>query len=184
MDPTPQTQRQVANFFALHYGFFHLIYLAFLLSFSSGAVGSGLVSVGSDSGIETQVRAGQLGAIDYLAFALLSFSFWLTHRGSHREHVASDLTRRPNIGTLMFMPYARVIPMHLTIVLAINMGDGAVWLFVLLKTLADVVMHKVEHRVLAGRRSAPAVSGGPVRAVATAHEAVNAEPAARARGGP
>jgi hypothetical protein len=53
----------------------------------------------------------------------------------------------------------RVIPKHLTIVMAVPLGaGGALWLFVLLKTGADVAMHKLEHRVLQsgriGRRKA------------------------------
>jgi hypothetical protein len=62
--------------------------------------------------------------------------------------VQADLRNNPNIGTLMFLPYARIIPMHLTIVLALPLGGGALWFFVLLKTAADVIMHKVEHRLL------------------------------------
>src|SRR5690606_10140341 len=30
VDPTPKTRRMIANFFALHYGLFHLFYLVFL----------------------------------------------------------------------------------------------------------------------------------------------------------
>ena len=69
--------------------------------------------------------------------------------------MAADLESCPNLGTLMFMPYARVIPMHLTIIFGTQIGDGAVWLFVLLKTGADVVMHKVEHHVLQRARKQP-----------------------------
>jgi hypothetical protein len=54
----------------------------------------------------------------------------------------------PNIGTLMFFPYARVVPMHLLIVLAASLGSESVTallIFLLLKTGADVIMHMVEH---------------------------------------
>ena len=47
----------------------------------------------------------------------------------------------------MFYPYARIIPMHLTIVFGFNFG-GALILFLVLKTFADVIMHIVEHNVL------------------------------------
>ena len=56
-------------------------------------------------------------------------------------------TGRQKIGTLMFYPYARIIPMHLTLILGVFL-DGGLLLFLLLKTLADVIMHVVEHRVL------------------------------------
>jgi hypothetical protein len=54
----------------------------------------------------------------------------------------------------MFLPYARILPMHLTILLGDQPGAGdanAVLAFGALKTVADVLMHQVEHRVL--RRS-------------------------------
>jgi len=70
--------------------------------------------------------------------------------------VAQDLAGTPNIGTLMFLPYARIVPMHLVIV------AGAVWTgrasglalasFVALKTGADLIMHRAEHRMLRRRR--------------------------------
>lgn len=36
VEPTPATQRYTANFFALHYGFFHAGYLVFLIARTSG----------------------------------------------------------------------------------------------------------------------------------------------------
>ena len=149
--PTPRTQRRVANFFTLHYGMFHLVYLVFLVQFSTTADGAGFVTVHQDSG-SSEVYVGHLHTLDYVAFALLSVGFWLSHRASHREHVAADLAGCPNLGTLMFLPYARIVPMHLTIILGVSLGDSALWLFALLKTAADVIMHKVEHRILGGSR--------------------------------
>lgn len=130
--PTAATQRWTKNFFAVHYGFFHLVYFMFLGSF--GAMG-GMV--------------GSLGRWDPLIIAALGGGFWLTHRRSHLEHVEADLAGRPNLGALMFLPYARVIPMHITIILGAVIGSGpGVVLFGLLKTGADVTMHVVEHRLL------------------------------------
>lgn len=51
----------------------------------------------------------------------------------------------------MFLPYARILPMHLTIILGGALGgEGAavVLIFGALKTAADVLMHHVEHRIL------------------------------------
>jgi uncharacterized protein DUF6498 len=124
--PTVETQRSTANFFALHYGGFHLAYAVFLLVMAPPAWRD----------------------LPWLAVALASFAYG--HRRSFEEHVARDLAGTPNIGTLMFMPYARIVPMHLVIIL------GSVWLekaaggvlvgFVALKILGDLVMHHVEHR--------------------------------------
>lgn len=146
VEPTPQTQREVANFFALHYGFFHVGYLVFLLA---GVPGEGVRAVGAS-------LAGT-GLLGWLGIAAAGIAFWHTHRASHREHVEADLAGTPNLGTLMFLPYARVVPMHLMIILGAVLGGGGVWLFTVLKTLADVVMHKVEHHVLQkSRASVPA----------------------------
>jgi hypothetical protein len=148
VEPTPQTQRQIANFFALHFGFFHVVYLGFLVAFSTTADPAGLIAVADSSGTESPVHVGHVSGIDFIAYAVLALCFWQSHRASHREHVRADLGNRPKLGTLMLLPYARILPMHLTMIIAIPLGGGAVWLFVLLKIAADVVMHKVEHRWL------------------------------------
>jgi len=59
--------------------------------------------------------------------------------------------KKQNIGTIMFYPYARILPMHLLIVGGFFLADGgaqtaAVVLFLILKTGADTVMHYIEHR--------------------------------------
>jgi hypothetical protein len=70
--------------------------------------------------------------------------------------VDADLRGTPNIGTLMFVPYIRIIPMHLTIILGVMLEDGlGLLLFGSLKTVADVAMHKVEHRMLQGTAGVP-----------------------------
>jgi hypothetical protein len=154
VEPTPATQRQVANFFALHYGFFHFGYFFFLAIFTFTADASGTIMVTQgDSGIESPVHIGTVHRIDFLIYAALSMAFWHSHRASHLEHVQADLGNTPNIGTLMFMPYLRIIPMHICIIAAIPLGAGALWLFILLKTGADLLMHMVEHRVLQGCRA-------------------------------
>jgi hypothetical protein len=133
--PTPATQRSVANFFALHYGFFHFGYLMFLIK---------------------QTSAWRWW--DVLGWLALGVSFAWNHRLSFQQNVAADRQGTPNIGTLMFLPYARILPMHFTIMLGTNAavgGTSAVLIFGALKTVADVLMHYLEHRVL--QRSRPAL---------------------------
>ncbi len=134
VSPTPATQRSVGNFFALHYGFFHFGYLMFLLK-----------------------QAPALPWWDVLGWLALGISFAWNHRLSYRQNIESDRLGTPNIGTLMFLPYARIVPMHLTILLGgtvAGSGSGAVLIFGALKTAADILMHHVEHRVLQRSRTA------------------------------
>lgn len=162
VDPTPASQHKVANFFLLHYGFFHFAYFVFLVMATADGAADGMLPVRNENTGEMMMfEVGQVYPLDWLLFAALGVAFWRSHRASHQEHVQADLARVPNLGTLMFIPYARVIPVHLTIVLGAVLGSGVVWLFVLMKTVADVVMHKVEHRVLqSGTAGAGVVARG------------------------
>lgn len=158
VDPTPETQRDAANFFALHYGFFHLGYFVFLAAFTLTSDAQGFIEVTNEgTGQVSQVQIGRVHPLDFVIYLGLAWGFWQSHRASHREHVAADLGNTPNLGTLMFLPYARIVPMHLCIILAIPLGGaGAIWFFVLLKTGADVLMHRIEHRLLQGGGAVPA----------------------------
>ena len=130
---TEATKRMTAKFFAFHYGGFHLAYLVFLLALSfSDQFG----------------RAPEAG--DWGWCALLGLSFFFSHRASHRRNLAADTRAERNIGSLMFLPYARVLPMHVAIIFGAALGGGgsAVLLFAPLKTIADIAMHVVEHRWL------------------------------------
>lgn len=155
VDPTPSTRRQSWMFFTVHYGFFHFGYLIFLLAFSASGMMDGTVPItNTDTGETTLMEVGRLRPLDTLWFVAAFVGFMVSHGASHREHVEADLRNIPNIGTLMFLPYLRVIPMHITIILGAVLGGGAagVLLFGGLKTVADVAMHKVEHRMLQGPR--------------------------------
>lgn len=139
VEATPSAKRSVAGFFVLHFGGFHAAYLVFLTV--SGAVAS--------------------IAWPWLVISVASFVY--THGRSHLENRAADLAGRPNLGTMMFLPYARVVPMHLMLIIGLGAGvDGTAGLlgFLLLKTGADVLMHIVEHSAL--RRGA--VSGADLGA--------------------
>jgi len=99
LSPSAGTKLKIAGFFVLHYGFFHVVYLVFILA----------------------------------ALAL---------------HWNAE-TRGRNIGTVMFAPYARIVPMHLAIIFGgfVNYHPGlTLGLFQRLKTVADVFAHLVQHR--------------------------------------
>ena len=136
VQPTEKTKKSMAGFFAFHYGFFHFVYLIFLL---------------------TDYDQPFQGSLFFLGLCVVVF--FINHRFSYIQHRENDALRRPNIGTIMFFPYARIIPMHITIIIGGAMGHaslGAMLLFLTLKTLADVIMHKVEHH--SGWRSLPGSS--------------------------
>jgi hypothetical protein len=128
--PTRKTRREVALFFALHYGGFHAGYLVFLAS-----------------------DAHRPGPQALTGILLCIAAFYLNHRFSWRYHRAREAGRVPNIGNIMFFPYLRIIPMHLTILLGGALsGDSlpVLVLFMLLKTAADVAMHVIEHVMARG----------------------------------
>jgi len=132
-EPTQETKNHVARFFLLHYGIFHLVYFIFLLIFSlNGMFGS--------------VGENALNVADLKYIIPTALLFLGNHVFSYFYNRPRD-TGRQKIGSLMFYPYARIIPMHLTIILGAFLGGGLL-LFLLLKTLADAIMHVVEHRVL------------------------------------
>ena len=152
VDPTPGTRRQTWIFFMIHYGFFHFGYMMFLLAYSSG-----LMTAESGAGAEIPLGSSGLGDWNRVWFLATAIGFFISHGQSHREHVEADLRGTSNIGTLMFMPYIRIIPMHITIIVGALLGDGlGLLLFGGLKTAADVVMHKVEHHILQKSQSGAA----------------------------
>ena len=118
-------KRATATFFALHYGCFHLGYLAFLCKVHPVA--------------ELRMAA--------VLFAC-GVSFALSQRETYAVQHAADLRGRPNLGTLMFTPYLRVVPMHLAILIGGNAaGSVALWVFCGLKTASDLLLDRIDRRM-------------------------------------
>jgi len=118
-------KRSTANFFAVHYGFFHFGYLVFLLN---------------------QHRVGSV--LDAAILLACGVSFVLSQRATYAAQHAADLKGVPNLGALMFTPYLRVVPMHLAILLgAHSTGAWMLTLFTLLKTASDVLFDVVDRRI-------------------------------------
>jgi hypothetical protein len=118
------TKWGIALFFALHYGSFHAVYLGFLIGGDQEFQGS------------------------WLVLFICVVVFYVNHRYSYVYNKELDENRKPNIGTIVSFPYARIVPMHITIVVGDILGAptrGALLLFLVMKTVADVIMHKVEH---------------------------------------
>jgi hypothetical protein len=124
IEPSCETQRCTAVCFALHYGLFHLVYGVFLL-------------------ITFRIQPGF--PLAGVLFCILAF--WFTHRFSYRFNRGRDRAVS-NIGSLMFFPYVRIIPMNLVILLGAPVAGNdtlALVLLLLLKTAVDVAVHVIEH---------------------------------------
>jgi len=119
-----------AMFFAFHYGFFHAVYLVFLLG--------GMPQFG---------RAPAPPPLGGLVLCGLVFAVHQVF--STAKKIVLERAGRPNLGKLMFTPYVRIFPMHLTIIFGAMLGPGlGSWLlFVGLKTAADVAMHVKEQHM-------------------------------------
>ncbi|MBN1857554.1 MAG: hypothetical protein JW846_11475 [Dehalococcoidia bacterium] len=126
VEPTEATKRTTAFFFLIHYNFFHFGYLVFLL-------------------VETRPDVSEAAYI--LSGGVL---FFVNHLYSYRANKQQKRKTVPNIGTMMFLPYLRILPMHLVLIIAAGHTHStlALLVFCLLKAGADVLMHKVEHRVI------------------------------------
>ena len=131
---------QVSVFFLFHYGFFHLLYAVFLAK-------------GSES-------------IAVLPIVIAGIIFWVDQFFSFFYNVKKESSQKPNIGKLMFFPYARILPMHLTVISIAVLEDYgfhltgrlALLIFFLLKTAADVVMYVMQLRGFADKTTVAANS--------------------------
>ena len=138
--PTRATAISSAVFFLFHYGFFHLVYAVFLGAFSDFSHSSG-----SSSGTKY-----------FLLSAGMFFISYLIEFVSSRKEQSDEL---PNIGMIMFAPYARIIPMHLTIIFggfigaagsffSTNTNLSIIVLFICLKTVVDLITHSIDFKKL------------------------------------
>jgi len=112
---------QMAVFFLFHYGILHIMFLLFLLYMWA---------------VTPSLSPPML--------ALCIIVFLITHASAYWMNRRRDVNRKPNIGDVVFHPYARVLPMWLTLTIGIRYGTGSLdtlVLFLALKTVADVIMH-------------------------------------------
>lgn len=111
-------------FFLFHYGFFHFVYLFFLP-----------------------------GIIDFkhLDWSFIRISFWIIVASSLIDFIYSKRRNRVypvNIGYMMFMPYARIIPIHIMILAPSFLHISANMIFIILKIFADLIMFVVYQNVV------------------------------------
>jgi hypothetical protein len=84
------------------------------------------------------------GDIKFIAFSSLLF---FLHHGFSYFYNRPGAGKTEDIDALFFYPYARIIPMHLTIILGALIRAATLPFFLVLKTAADVIMHIYEHRL-------------------------------------
>lgn len=68
-----------------------------------------------------------------------------------------DRAWKPNIGKMMFTPYLRVVPMHLTLLAADHFGRVSGFVFLPLRAAVDIGMVLVQRHYLEERRRAMAI---------------------------
>ena len=148
--PTRATAISSAIFFLFHYGFFHLIYAVFLGAFSEFSNASG-----TSSGNKYLLLSAGVFFISYLIEFINS-----------RKEQPDEL---PNLGAIMFAPYARIIPMHLTIILggfigaagsffSTNTNLSIIVLFIGIKTVVDLITHSIDFKSLKLKKQTETVS--------------------------
>ena len=138
--PTKATKISSAVFFLFHYGFFHFVYAMFLMGFSDF----------------TQSSAQSSGTSYFIYSAGMFFISYLIEFINSNKEKSEAL---PNIGYIMFAPYARIIPMHLTIIFggfigaagsffSTNTNLAVIFLFVGIKTVVDLLTHSINFNML------------------------------------
>ncbi|MES2329091.1 MAG: DUF6498-containing protein [Bacteroidota bacterium] len=112
-----------AWFFLFHFGIFHLVYCVFLMI---------------DFGVRSINKTILLTGIS--AFFLECVINFIRHKRRER-------TTTVNFGVLFFLPYLRVIPMHLMIILPAFFGWKPSLLFLVLKTFMDILSFSLYHHI-------------------------------------
>jgi len=118
-------------FFLVHYGFFHLTYFVFLLTYSITGFGMG-----------TELLAGNVLS-ELIPILFVLGGFFANHWYSYKKNLEQDLKK----GVSFFQPYARIFPMHFIIIFGMLLPSNTtvVVTFILLKTFFDVIGHGIIH---------------------------------------
>lgn len=142
--PRLSLRRSVALVFLVHYGFFHLLYFEMMGGLEALGYSGVLLfpSAWSESGL------GPVTGFSGLWLALLAAGFLLSEGREHAQHRRADDASRPNIVPMMFTPYARVVPMHVTILFGSLFGGwSAVLIFGVAKTVVEVAILRFQRHL-------------------------------------
>lgn len=123
INPTREIRYTTAILFLALYGFIHFVYLLIFI--------------------------GKLNFLAYFKVAIIVGMglFFVNHLFSFIKNFKEDTRREQRIERVMFYPYVRIFPMNLIVVLGLVIfGTKASFIFLILKMIADLVMHDQEHR--------------------------------------
>ena len=109
--------RSSAFFFLFHYGFFHVAYLVFVATMKF------------------------TGSMDWGLFKYFFLAFLAGQIITFIQHKIQQRTMKSDLGKMFFIPYIRVEPMHLTILVPAFLHISNMGIFLILKAIADVVMY-------------------------------------------
>lgn len=144
VEPTPKTRNITAFFFLFQYNFFHLVYAVFLSIlwlFMPGIKAEEYYSL-------------IFKDITYIIITLILFIISQIQVFFETKRTLSD---NLHIGTLMFFPYYRLLPIHITIILSAFIGIYTLGsnfysiniilliVFSILKIISDVIMQNIEN---------------------------------------
>jgi len=136
----------IAGFFAMHYGLFHLVYVIFIVGFSYS------------EGFPLDLIGGLIGALLFFANHLYSYLFFKDGDENITENESGNGKRSAglSIADIFSKPYARIIPIHLTIMAGAAISHFitkglfqnifVLLIFMGLKTFMDVIAHKNKHK--------------------------------------
>jgi hypothetical protein len=124
----------LAIFFIFHYGFFHLVYLFFIFAFVFSLPGF------SDNGFLFLLSP----------FFLIPLCFIIFNKLFSEIYNSGDYVGK-SFQEIMFLPYGRILPMHLTLIfgafffILFQSHIFILIIFLLLKTCLDIKGHIIKH---------------------------------------
>ena len=142
--PSIPVKEFYALFFLFHYGIFHLVYAGFILFFPLILVFSTMMNdVNMTFSSEISLFTAPIILISIAAYFIHHFISYQTN---------FDPNKKVTFPNYMFYPYPRIIPMHAIIAggFGLIMSGFSITnlllIFIVLKTIADVLMHLFEHK--------------------------------------
>jgi hypothetical protein len=112
----------MAFFFLFHYQFFHLVYAIFIIT-------------------------GVKGKIDFRFLVISIAAILLELTIGFIRNKAVQKNQVVNYGKQFVIPYVRIIPMHLMILVPAFLGLSSVYIFLILKMLADLAMYLITQQL-------------------------------------